>query len=203
MKTENIILMKQARESLKGKWSIAVGVLAVYVLISIIIGSFHRTGSIISLIISGPLELGLSIFLLSLSRGGDAKLSELFDGLKRFVVALKAYLLMMLFILLWALLLIVPGIIAYLSYSQLFFILAEDQTIGAMDALKKSKKMMDGYKWKLFCLIFRFFWWSILSILTFGIGFLWLVPYIKVTMAKFYDDLLGKTAVMQNEIISK
>lgn len=96
---------------------------------------------------------------------------------------------MILFIVLWSFLLIIPGIIAAYGYSLIFFILADEPSIGISEALKKSKAMMRGYKWKYFCLSFRFFGWVILSILSCGIGFLWLAPYMQVSFAKFYEDL--------------
>ncbi len=189
MKTENAILMRQARESLSGKWGLAIGAGVVYCLIVGVLGGIPKVGGLISLIITGPMMLGAAIFSLSLSRKKDAEISQLFDGFKRFSKSFVAYLLMVLFVFLWTLLLIVPGIIAAFSYSQLFYILAEDNSISAGDALKKSKKMMFGYKWKYFCLLCRFIGWGLLSILTLGIGFLWLIPYIQISMVKFYDDV--------------
>jgi uncharacterized membrane protein len=191
MKTENAILMKQARESLVGKWGLTVGTFAVYLLINFIIGSLKNVGPIISLLVSGPLIMGISLFSLSISRNREFKLEQLFEGFRRFGRSLAAYLLVVLFTLLWSLLLIVPGIIAAISYSQIFFILVDDEMISASDAMKKSKKMMYGYKWKYFCLGLRFIGWMLLSILTLGIGFLWLFPYIHVSTAKFYDDIKG------------
>lgn len=189
MKTENAILMKQARESLAGKWKLAIGVFALYAVINIAIGGLNGAGPIISLLVSGPLVVGISLFALSISRGKEAKLEQLFDGFKKFGRSLSAYLLVVLFTFLWALLFIVPGIVAAISYSQTFFILIDDEAITAGDAIKKSKKMMYGYKWKYFCLVFRFIGWVLLSILTLGVGFLWLFPYVRVSMAKFYDDV--------------
>jgi len=189
MKTENRILMKQARESLAGKWGIAVGTFTVYMLIGLIINKIKNAGPIISLVVSGPLVVGLCVFSLSISRNKDARLEQIFEGFKKFGRSLVAYLLVLVFTILWALLLIVPGIIAALSYSQTFFILADDENISASDAIEKSKKMMYGYKWKLFCLGLRFFGWLLLSILTLGIGLLWLVPYMNISMAKFYEDV--------------
>jgi uncharacterized membrane protein len=87
------------------------------------------------------------------------------------------------------LLLIVPGIIAALSYSMTYFIIAENDSIGSLEAITKSKEMMRGNKWKLFCLCCRFLGWILLCILTIGIGFLWLYPYMMVSFAKFYDDI--------------
>ncbi len=189
--TENRILMQQARESLKGKWGLAMGTFLVYMLILVLIQVIPLAGWIISLIISGPMYVGISIFSLALSRNRDPRLSQIFDGFKNFSVSLGAYLLYVIFIILWTILLIIPGIIAALSYSMTYFIIAEDDSIGPLEAIRKSKQMMYGYKWKMFCLALRFVGWGLLCILTFGIGFLWLIPYWFVSYAKFYDDLLN------------
>jgi uncharacterized membrane protein len=195
MKTENKVLMQRARESLSGKWGLAVGAFFVYVLIMLVLGKIPKVGGIINLIIGGPLVLGLTFFSLAISRNTGAKFEQIFEGFKEFGRALSAYLLMGIFVILWALLLIVPGIIAALSYSQTFFILADDKSVGTREAIRRSKQMMNGYKWKYFCLQLRFIGWALLSILTLGIGFLWLLPYIQISQAKFYDDILGKSVV--------
>ena len=189
MKTENKILMQQARASLAGKWKLAVGTAFLYMFIMILIGSPKNIGQIFSLIATGPFSVGIAIFSLSISRNKEAKTKQIFEGFNKFTRALVAHLLVVLFTILWSLLFIVPGIIAALAYSQTFFILADDPNISASDAIKKSKKMMNGYKWKYFCLGFRFIGWLILSALTFGIGLLWLLPYIQITYAKFFDDV--------------
>lgn len=189
MVKENKELTQQALESLNGKWGLAVGTFLVYMLITAGIQRVPVIGYIASLLISGPLALGIAIFSLTLSRKKKARLEQLFDGFQNFGTALLTYLLMVVFIILWMLLLIIPGIIAAIAYSQAFYILAEDNSIGAMDALKKSKEMMDGYKWKYFYLCLQFLGWALLCVLTFGIGFLWLLPYAQVSYAHFYEDI--------------
>jgi uncharacterized membrane protein len=184
MKTENKEFMERARKDLSGKWPLAVGTFFVFTLINSIGG---RT--LIDLIIGGSMQLGVAIFSLNLIRGKKAEFAQIFDGFKYFAESLIAYLLLLLFVLLWSLLLIVPGIIAALGYSQTFFIMADNKTIKGAEALRQSKKMMDGYKWKFFCLGLRFFGWFLLSILTFGIGFLWLIPYATISFANFYEEL--------------
>lgn len=193
-KTENRDLMAQARESLKGKWGLAIGAVAILAVINIATAVLQDAGSVISLIISGPLSLGWVTFVLALSRDQGPKIDQMFDGFKRFGTALGAYLLMLLFTILWMLLLIIPGIIAALSYSQTFYVLADDPSLGPMDAIRKSKEMMYGNRWKFFCLGLRFIGWLLVSILTLGIGFFWVIPYIAVSMAKFYDDLVRGTS---------
>lgn len=192
MKTENKTLMRGALDTLKGKWGIAVGATFVYMLTSIIVSSLPKIGSLLSFIISGPLLLGFSFFWLSLSRNKEVKIGQIFSGFDEFIKGLVLYFLVVLFTLLWSLLLIIPGIIAAFSYAMAFYILAEDKSIRPMDAIRKSKKMMEGNKWKLFCLNLRFLGWALLAILTLGIGFLWLVPYMQVSIAKFYDDIKEK-----------
>ncbi len=75
------------------------------------------------------------------------------------------------------------------AYSQVFFILADLPETGAYDAIQLSTQMMVGFKWKKFCLGWRFFGWALLGILTCGIGWLWLYPYVMTSNAKFYDDI--------------
>jgi uncharacterized membrane protein len=197
MNTDNLTLMRASRESLAGKWGIAILTFFIYTLLTATTtaarphGSVLTISSTLTLIIGGPLALGAAIFSLSISRGKEARLEQLFLGFNNFANALITYLLLLLYVLLWTLLLIVPGIIAALGYSMTFYILADDPQIKPQDALKKSKSMMDGHKEKLFYLCLRFLLLAILCILTLGIGFLWLIPYVHVTMAKFYDDVKG------------
>jgi len=187
-KTENKILMSQARDALSERWGFVVGTMFVYNIFIILFCALLMLGFSF-FIIFGPMSVGLCIFSLSISRKQDSKLSQIFNGFNKFGVSLGAYLLQTILIFLWSLLLIIPGIIAALSYSMTFFIIAENESIGPLEAITKSKEMMDGNKWKFFCLGLRFLGWYLLCILTLGIGFLWLMPYMAVSYAKFYDDI--------------
>jgi len=192
MKTTNSTLTQMARESLDGKWGLAVLGTFVYFIVLMgvqLLAEIDPLLMIVTLIISGPIALGFIIFSLNISRDNDPKVENIFEGFQNFKSAVGAYLLMLLFIFLWMLLLIIPGIIAAFSYSMTFYILADDPSISPMDAIDKSKAMMKGNKWKYFLLNLRFLGWALLCLLTFGIGFLWLIPYIQVSIAKFYDDI--------------
>jgi uncharacterized membrane protein len=116
----------------------------------------------------------------------------IFEGFQRFGTALGAYFFMTLFIFLWALLLVIPGIIAAYSYAMTYYILADDPSLSGRDAITLSKEMMRGMKWKFFCLNFRFIGWILLSVFTLGVGLLWVLPYISCASAKFYDDVRGR-----------
>ena len=187
--TENKILMANARDSLRGFWGLAIGALIIYFLVFCVLGLFPVIGTIATYIIVGPMTVGGVRFTLSVSRREKPEIGQLFSGFDRFGTHLAAYLLQTLFVCLWTLLLIIPGIIAALSYSMTYFIIAEDSSISASEAITKSKKMMKGNKWKLSYLGFRFTGWFLLVMLSFGIGFLWVGPYMYVSYAKFYDDL--------------
>lgn len=189
MITENKFLLVKSREVLKGKWATVIGGFLIYALITASVGSMGKIGSILSLIIAGPLALGIANFSISIARSKEASIELIFEGFERFTTALSAYLLMIVIVSLWTILLIIPGIIALLAYSMTFYILSDEQTLNATDALNKSKLIMNGYKLKLFYLYVHFFLLALLCILTLGIGFLWLIPYIHVTMALFYDDV--------------
>lgn len=186
---ENKDIMTKARESLKGNWGIAVGAVLLYAVYNICMQLIPILGAIISLLLAGAVALGFNTLILALSRREPTQISQLLSGFDRFATALAAYLLQAIFIFLWMLLLIIPGIIAAYSYAMTFYILADDKSIGALEAIRKSKEMMRGNKWKLLCLSFRFFWWMLLSILTLGIGLIWLIPYMSVSFAIFYDDI--------------
>jgi uncharacterized membrane protein len=189
MKYNNVTLMRMAKESLNGKWGLAIGTFLVYNLITGAFSAMDNRASVLSLLIAGPMMLGAATFSLSVSRGKEAKLEQLFEGFKYYGLAFVTNLLMGLYIFLWSLLLIVPGIIAALSYAMAFYILADDKTLKPQEILDRSKQMMDGHKLQLFYLCLRFFLLALLCILTLGIGFLWLIPYANITMAKFYDDV--------------
>ena len=92
-----------------------------------------------------------------------------------------------------SLLLVIPAVIFYYMFSQIFYLLADNPQIGAVEVLKKSAEMMKGYKWKLFCLHLSFIGWYLLGIVTLGIAFIWVGPYIKTANTIFYENLKSLT----------
>jgi uncharacterized membrane protein len=182
----NSDLRSDAREQLREKWG---GAILACVLYSIITGSTGAAGGIITLIVGGPLELGLAGYFLMITRQHSPQMEHLFKGFRNFERALVFYIVRTVFIVLWSLLFIIPGIIAALRYSMAAYILYDNPEISGMEALERSKEMMDGRKGKLFGLYLSFIGWAILCIFTLGIGFLWLYPYIKASEANFYEEV--------------
>lgn len=140
-------------------------------------------------ILLGPLYLGLSMFSIEVVRTSNGKFETGFKGFKQFGTAFIAFLLMTLFTSLWALLFIFPAYIAIFRYSMTFFIIADEPELSGAAAIKKSKEMMKGHKWELFVLLFSFFWWYILGIITFGLAYIYIIPYIEATVVNFYEKI--------------
>ena len=152
-----------------------VSILVIVGLIQYVIGSF--------------VSLGLIQYNLDLIDGKDVEFGQIFSKASMFGKAFWLRLRMGIFIFLWTLLLIIPGIIKSYAYSMSGFILAENPEMTAKEAMQVSEKMMVGNKWRLFCLQFSFIGWQLLCILSFGIGFLWLTPYTNAATAAFYDEI--------------
>jgi uncharacterized membrane protein len=141
------------------------------------------------LITNGAFTLGFAGYFLKRIRGEEIATKNIFDGFNRFLPSFLLTLLTGLFTCLWALLLIIPGIIKSLGYSMAFYIMYDNPEIKPLEALKKSQIMMKGYKGKLFLLQLSFIGWALLCVLTFGVGYFWLYPYINLSMANFYENL--------------
>ncbi len=202
MNKSNPELRQLAREALNNRWGLAAGTTLVYILILMVVQVIPILGAIGAILITGPMALGMVIFSLNIARKKDAQLENIFQGFQNFGNAFLLYLLTGIFTFLWTLLLIIPGIIAAYSYMMAPYIMADDNSVRPMEAIDKSKKMMEGHKMRLFILHLSFIGWALLCTLTLGIGYFWLVPYIQVSQTKFYDDLKGEEKQDGYEFIS-
>ena len=211
-----------ARDKLKGNWGIALGTSLLFSICCFAIqgiasgvaaavsGSaayFYSYGyfnglSGISLLLSIALSLAGSSLIASLSLGHNlfyidlcnnkSNLSTLFSRFGIFLKAFGLVLFMGLFVFLWSLLLVIPGIIAAYRYYMAPFLMAQHPEMGIREAVNESKRLMAGHKGRLFCLQLSFIGWALLAALTFGIGYLWLIPYVQTSMAAFYLDRTGQ-----------
>ena len=206
----NSELRAQARERLEGQWGTFVLMTFLMLVIQTILQipgyigslleilspenvlaslSFSNISNILSLL-ALPLSWGLTVSLLRNHREESVDLENLFDGFRggRYTRVFCALFLVNLFTFLWALLLIIPGIMKAFSYALTPYILLDEPELTARQAITRSCEIMQGRRWKLFCLSLSFIGWGILSLLTFGIGFLWLAPYMNASVAAFYED---------------
>lgn len=160
--------------------AIALTILSVVLVISI---AMFILGSIV--------QLGYANFNTRLVDNANPEFNNLFGYFKHWKNAVLTNLLKSIYIVLWTLLFVIPGIIAAFSYAMTPYILADNPDLSPREALKISKEMMRGNKWRLFCLSFSFIGWQLLCGLTLGIGYLWLNPYIAAAHADFYREISG------------
>lgn len=189
---DNFQIRSEARRLLSGKWWMLALVWLLYWLLNSVSG--------VNLIVGGPLTLGVSALFLKINREQDFQLEEMFSGFNDFGRALTAYLLILIYVLLWSLLLIVPGIIAAISYSMTYFIMADDPHISATDAMRRSREMMMGHKTEYFWLMLSFIGWFIISCFTCGLGFFFLSSYTTMASAIFYRKLKGDNTIIADTL---
>lgn len=173
-----------------GKWMMALLAALVVSLIIGVCSAIPVVGSVGAFIIGGPLSLGLVGYFLHLAREEEATIEGVFDSFgEHFVQSLLLYLMTAIFTFLWSLLFVIPGIVKAYAYSMAYYIKRDNPTYDWKQCLDESQKMMDGKKWKLFCLQLSFIGWSIVCAFTFGIGYLWLTPYMNAATANFYESI--------------
>ncbi len=176
----------EAKQKISGKrWPYIVGMLISVAAVAL---SFAYIGGIITLIITGPLSLGLTGVSLMVMRNKTPEINDVFKGFNNFKNAFVAYVLQAIYLFLWGLL-IIPAFIKPFSYALTYHILYDNPEMSANDAITKSREMMNGHKWELFCLMFSFIGWYLLSILTLGILMFWVEPYLNAAIARFYQNL--------------
>ena len=146
--------------------------------------------TLVTFIIGGTIQLGYSVYLLKQYHHQETSIGDLFSQFFRFGTGFAQQFLVGLYTFLWTLLFIIPGIIKGLSYSMTPFILADNPTLTANQAITRSRELMDGHKWELFVLSLTFIGWEILGALCFGIGLLWVTPYKNAAYAAFYRQLV-------------
>ena len=196
-------LRARARQKLGGQifatnWLMA---LLSILIASVILSAVSFTG-IGPLLLIGPLYFGLAAVFLSLARGKESvDLADLFKGFTDggFVRLLLLGLLQELFIFLWSLLFLIPGIVKSYSYSQAIYLAYDHPDWDWKQCIDESRRIMDGNKMKLFVLDLSFIGWYIVGMLACGVGVLWVDPYRQAARAEFYEELTGGVVVENKE----
>ncbi len=174
-------LKTRAKAQIKGK----IGILFVMNLVVGIISGIPLAG----IILSPGLGLSMSMAYLGLTYEQKPELEDLIKGIKKLGKAWCLSLLVGIFTFLWSLLLWVPGIIKAISYSMSFFVMADDPELTAREALNISKEITKGHKMDIFVLGLSFIGWMLLSVFTFGIALIYVIPYMETTMANYYQTI--------------
>lgn len=180
-----------AKQQIKGNIGGLFLLSLIVALISGVCSIIPVVGSIASLIITPALSFSiiLAYYKLSLGNGYKPDAGEAFGGFSNFTGAFRVYWAQGIFTFLWMLLLIIPGYIKGIAYSQAMYILAENPEISGTEAIGKSQVLMRGHKMEYFVLQLSFIGWHLLAILTFGLLYIWLIPYMSATNANFYQSI--------------
>lgn len=216
----------QAKEAMRGNWP---HILFTVALIMIVVGCLNvissssdtfNWGDLLIWLLEGPLAISFCGFILQLRRNKTVHTQQFFDGFSNFIKWMLAGLWQNLWLLLWTLLLIIPGVVKYYSYSQYYFILADNPDADLRQALKTSMKMTDGCKGDLFIASLSFLnWYLVIGAIQMTVmAFLWpqpdlllgsllcvpvyfyLVPYMAGTFAGIYEEL--KANALANGVCS-
>lgn len=193
MKMEVIIMRTRTeiKDLAKQKLKVQHGnAFLIYFVGIIVLGAAATTFPGVGGLLAIPVASGQSLAFLSIWRGNTAEVGDIFKPFRDYGRILGGLLWMQLWIYIWSLLLIIPGIIKAFAYSLTPYILVDCPNISATDAIKISMRMTNGYKGKIFIFFLSYIGWGILTCLTFGILELAYVgPYRGIAFAGLYEEL--------------
>ena len=166
-------ILRTTRGNMQGKWSAAIGVVVMVALISMSVpniitpnlGAMEFWVNMLWLfLVSSPLAMGSMWFFLEMHDGREVEPRHVFDVFGDYGRVVGAVIWKYLLIFGWFLLLVIPGILAMIRYSQMEFLMKDDPTLTGQEAIRKSKAIMHGNKARYFGLYLRIFWPAILGI---------------------------------------
>ncbi|MBQ2754131.1 MAG: DUF975 family protein [Clostridia bacterium] len=186
-------LKSKSKQQIKGKIGVIFCIYLVISFLSVValfLLSLIPYGKIVFAIIVAP-AFGLSLIraYLNVSLNKKIDISDAICGFDDFWSAFKVQFFTSIFIYLWSLLFIIPGIVKSISYSMAMNILAENKGKPALECIKESKEMTKGHKAELFVLSLSFIGWILLGYVTFGIALIWVIPYMETTLINAYHSL--------------
>ena len=173
-------------------WEKLITFLVVMVIYSVLLSAISSfTFGIGSMLLMGVLNYGIArVTLAKIRSGGDFKIGDLFCGFSECLGdSLLLGLLSNIFVALWSMLFVIPGLVKSYSYAMAPFIQHDSDNKNWKDCIDRSREMMNGHKWQLFCLDLSFIGWYLLGSLCFGFGVLFVVPYHYMARSNFYEAL--------------
>lgn len=164
------------------------GNIGMYFLMTLIYSLLIGVSSFLSFLVAGAFTLGICAINILIVNQKKFTIETLFIGFNDFLRSIIAFLLVAIYTFLWSLL-IIPAFIKPFSYSMTFYIMNDNKNLTADEAITESRKLMDGNKMRLFLLNLSFIGWILLSIITFGIAMIYVLPYMQTAQAKFYEEI--------------
>lgn len=173
------------------KWGAAVIFTLMYIVFATIVASVEAVLwnlSIITTLLVAPVAYSYNVAFLEDKRSGKGfDVTLLFDGYKDYSRVVFTYILVNIYVFLWSLLFVIPGIVKSISYSQTLYILKDNPELSYDSAINRSMAMMAGHKWDYFCLMLSFIGWFLLVLITCGLASFFVMPYVQAATAHFYD----------------
>lgn len=189
---DRVEIKEQAKAQLAGKvWPIfGCCLLGYLVVVASQVGTFiPLIGFLVPTVVQGAIIVGVSQMYLNVTYGDEPKIEDIFSGFKRLLSSALLTFLIGLFISLWSILFVIPGIIMAISYSMSWYIMCENPDMSVMDCIRESKSIMHGHKMEYFVLMLSFIGWMLLGCVTFGIAYIYVVPYMKLASVNFYHRI--------------
>ena len=196
------LLKQAARTKLSGNLWIVWKPLLIMVALGMVLGAVTGVSNpdefdpvvalveVIGDILAIPLSAGLTLYILNFIRGKECDINCMFTFFKKgFLELILISLVTSIFVILWSILLIIPGIIAAISYSMVMYIYVDGVKSETMEVIKESKRMMYGHKWEYFVFNLSFLGWVLLIPITLGIAAIYVIPYMSVAQAMYFDEL--------------
>ena len=183
-------IKSKAKHQINGKIAKLFLITIIYTIILLLSNIFSLvTFGVSSIIIVPCIIMGYYNIYLKLVETCEVEVSKLYSGFNIMGKSIGLVFLQNIYIFLWSLLFVIPGIIKSFSYSMSYYIMLENPEIGINEAIKKSSKIMEGNKLKLFLLQLSFIGWFLLAPFTFGLLYIYIIPYIQTSMVNFYNSI--------------
>lgn len=189
---DRVDIKEQSRAQLAGKvWPIfgCLFIAGLVVGASELLSAVPIVGILVPIVIQGAILLGIAQLMLNVTYGDEPSLEAVFSGFKSILQAALMSFLVGLFVSLWSLLFVIPGIVMAISYSMSWYIMCENPDMSAMDCIRESKSIMHGHKMEYFILMLSFIGWILLGTVTFGIAYIYVGPYMKLASVNFYHRI--------------
>ena len=193
-------LKNWAKEKIKGHlWELLIPIALASFIANFSIGAKYNTdGGQFSYSAGFPIgfflyfvTVGLAYFMVQFVNDKEHNIKDLVRFTDDYVRTFLTNLLQTIFVFLWTLLLVIPGIIKSIAYAMVPLLLADDKykDLKPREILQKSEEMMNGHKMDFFVLGLSFIGWHILAVFTLFILEIWIIPYQETAKYKFLDDI--------------
>ena len=196
MREKNIMSVREikaeARKTIRGKLKYLALAMIVHLGISLaaaFLTALFGFGIVVELLVAVPLSLGVCILYLNLIRKKDIKSTQIFNGLGYLKTLVPLTIVNSIFIALYTLLFIIPGIIKTFQYSLCHHILVDNPNMSQSEVREESMSMMEGNCLRYLWLHLSFVGWFVLSILSCGVLLFYTIPYMDAATAIFYENL--------------